>query len=193
MARECLEQGRLEDALSGYVEGLERQPDNWALLHEVARFLTFALQRPLAGLEMARAALARNPACSAELWNMAGDSLFELGRIEEARRAYVRALGVNADDAQARYNLAFVHAQQGEHALALPRIAEALALDRAGHYREGLLHKQNEVLGRFDHQQRQRFQRMINRISAPQPVSGTAKVIAKPPANAVVTEPCGAD
>ncbi len=45
-------------------------------MSEVAHFLTFALRSPIAGLDMAKAALACNPACSADLWNTLADCLF---------------------------------------------------------------------------------------------------------------------
>jgi tetratricopeptide (TPR) repeat protein len=165
-AREVLQQGRLEAALMLYREALERQPANWALMNEVAHFLTYTLRSPAAGVEMARAALARNPCCSADLWNILGDSLFEMGRIDESGEAYRRALQISASDVRARYNLAFVHVHKAEHALALQRIAEALALDQTGSYREGLLRKQSEVLARLDRGRQRDFQLLANRISA---------------------------
>jgi tetratricopeptide (TPR) repeat protein len=164
-ARECARHGRLEAALAAYGEALERQPANWSLLGEVAHVLTFGLGDAEAGLELARAAVALNPACSPELWNMLGDSLYALGRVEESRAAFLRALRVNPDDVRARYNLAFVHLKAGEHALALRRIAEALALDEAGPYREGLLRKQAEVLAELEQRHGQRRRLSANRIS----------------------------
>jgi tetratricopeptide (TPR) repeat protein len=164
-ARELVRGGRFEAALAAYQEALEGQPRNWVLMHEAAHFLTFALRSPAAGLEMARAALACNPSCSADLWNMLGDCLFVLGRIEESRQAFLRALQVNADDVRARLNLAYVHVQTREYPQALQRIAEGLALDRAGTYREGLLQKQSEVLAQLTQRHQQESLRMANRIS----------------------------
>jgi tetratricopeptide (TPR) repeat protein len=164
-ARTLVQGGRFEAALTAYQQALERQPQNWVLMNEVAHFLTFSLRSPAAGLEIVKAALACNPSCSAELWNMLGDSLFALGRLEESRQAFLRALRVNADDVRARYNLAYVHARTREYAWALQRIAEALALDRRGTYREGLLQKQSEVLGQLTQRQQQESLRITNRIS----------------------------
>jgi tetratricopeptide (TPR) repeat protein len=93
-ARGLGQAGRFEAALTAYQQALECQPYNWLLLNEVAQFLTFSLRNPAVGLEMARAALACNPACSADLWNMLGDSLYELGRVEESRQAFLRALQI---------------------------------------------------------------------------------------------------
>src|SRR5262249_49505844 len=164
-AREYVKTGRFEAALPAYQQALERQPYNWVLMNEVAHFLTFPLRSPAAGLDMARAALACNPSCSADLWNMLGDSLFALGRVEESRQAFRRALEINADDVPARYNLAFVYIRTREYALALQVIAEALALDRARTYREGLLQRQSEVLAQLAQRHQQESLRLANRIS----------------------------
>jgi tetratricopeptide (TPR) repeat protein len=165
-ARDRARAGRLEAALAAYEEALGQQPYNWTLMNEVAHFLTFALRDPPAGAEMARAALACNPACSADLWNMLGDSLFELGRDEEARQAFLRALRINPDDARAHYNLTFVHLHTREYEAALRHVAEALALDRAGALRERLLQTQSEALARLTRRHQQESLRTANRVSA---------------------------
>jgi tetratricopeptide (TPR) repeat protein len=144
LARALAEAGRVEAAATAYHQAVERQPCNWLLLGEVARFVTFALHSPASGVALARQALALNPACSADLWNTLGDALFALGRIEEARRAFQKALRINPHDVRAHYNLAFVHCQRQEWDQALQAIARGLALDGAGQHREGLLQKQAE-------------------------------------------------
>jgi tetratricopeptide (TPR) repeat protein len=164
-ARDLVQAGRFEAALTAYRQALEGQPYNWLLMNEVSHFLTFPLRAPAAGLEMARAALACNPACSADLWNMLGDSLFELGRVEESRQAFLRALQINPDDARARFNLTFVHVRTEEYADAMRRIAEALTLDRTGTYRDRLLQTQSEILARLSQRYQQEHRRMADRIS----------------------------
>jgi len=164
-ARAGLKVGQFEAALAAYEQALERQPYNWALMNEVAHFLTFSLHNPRAGLELARAALACNPACSTDLWNVLGDSLFELGRIEDARQAYLHALRINPEDARAHFNLTFVHVRTREFTAALHRITEALILDRAGTYRERLLQTQSEVLAQLSRRQQQEALRKANRIN----------------------------
>jgi tetratricopeptide (TPR) repeat protein len=164
-ARDRAQSGRFEAALAAYEEALARQPYNWVLMNEVAHFLTFNLRDALAGLEMARAGLACNPACSAVLWNILGDSLFELGRVEESRQAFLRALRINPDDARAHYNLAIVHTRAREYEAALRRIAEALAVDRAGIYRDRLLQTQSEVLAQLAWRHQQESLRTANRVS----------------------------
>ena len=145
-ARTCTKAGRFELAAGFYRDALQLQPRNWVLLCEVSQFLTFSLREPKRGADMAKVALALNPSCSAELWNALGDALYEWGRTGEARSAYEKALAVNAADVRARYNLAWVHAREREYPQALARIAEALALDKTGEYRDRLLQKQQEVV-----------------------------------------------
>jgi tetratricopeptide (TPR) repeat protein len=114
---------------------------------------------------MAKVALALNPTCSAELWNALGDALYEFGRTAEARSAYEKALTVNAADVRARYNLAWVAARERDYPAALGRIAEALALDKTGEYRDRLLQKQQEVLARLTQRHQQEYLLLINLVS----------------------------
>jgi tetratricopeptide (TPR) repeat protein len=187
-ARELVKAGRFQAALGQYREALSRQPFSWVLMNEAANFLTFGLQNPQAGLAMARAALEHNPACSAELSNTLGDALFALGRVGEAPLAFDRALAVNPDDVRARLNLAFAHAAAREYREALVRLAEALALDRPGAYREGLLQKQAEVLQLLDQQSRHHFQGQIDRVVGAGPATGAPS----PPASSTALPTRGA-
>jgi tetratricopeptide (TPR) repeat protein len=164
-ARACGKAGRFELAAGFYREALALQPRNWVLLCEVSQFLTFSLRDPKAGADMAKVALALNPTCSAELWNALGDALYEFGRTAEARSAYEKALTVNAADVRARYNLAWVAARERDYPAALGRIAEALALDKTGEYRDRLLQKQQEVLARLTQRHQQEYLLLINLVS----------------------------
>jgi tetratricopeptide (TPR) repeat protein len=164
-ARECVKAGRFELAASLYRQAIARQPGNWVLLGEVAGFLTFSLRDAKAGADMAKLALGLNPACSSDLWCTLGDALYEWGRTAEARSAYQRALKINAADVRARYNLAFVHTRSKNYPAALAVIAEALALDRTGQYRDRLLQKQTEVLQLLTLRQQQEYLLMVNLVS----------------------------
>jgi tetratricopeptide (TPR) repeat protein len=164
-ARACAKAGRFELAAGFYREALALQPRNWVLLCEVSQFLTFQLRDPKAGADMAKVALALNPTCSAELWNALGDALYEFGRTEEARSAYEKALSVNAADVRARYNLAWVHTRLKDYPQALLRIAEALALDKTGEYRDRLLQKQQEVIALQTRRHQQEYLLLINLVS----------------------------
>ncbi len=167
-ARDLVKLGRFEAAATSYRLALERQPRNWVLLNEVAHLLTFSLRQPKAGIDLAKVGLAVNP-LSSELWNTLGDSLFAFGRMAEARQAYQRALQLNSSDVRARFNLAWVHAQEKDFGAALHQLAEALVLDQTGEYRERLLQKQSEVLARLSQRQQQEYLRLANRISTSVP------------------------
>ncbi|MBV9061941.1 MAG: hypothetical protein JOY77_03310, partial [Alphaproteobacteria bacterium] len=55
-------------------------------------------------------------------------------------------MAVNQTDVRSRFNLSFVYSRQHNFAQALRVLAEALALDKSGEYRDRLLQKQNETL-----------------------------------------------
>ncbi len=173
-ARQWLQYGRFEMATSEYQEAIETQPYNWVLLNEVAMFLIFQKRDLKAGIDMVRLALAQNPTCSAELWSTLGDGLFEFGRYTEAKSVYREALRVNDQDVRARFNLAFVHLKEKDHAAALQRIAEAFALDKTGQYRDRLLQKLQETLARLTEQHRQEYLLLINLVSTYTPSQPTA-------------------
>jgi tetratricopeptide (TPR) repeat protein len=180
-ARACLKMGRFELAATYYREALKRQPRNWVLLNEISMFLTYSMGDIKAGIDMARAALALNPSCSAELWNTLGDGLYEWGRTEEARSAYVKALAVNNTDVRSRYNLAWVYARQKNFAAALDSIGQALALDKTGEYRDRLLQKQQEVLVHQARKYQQDYLLLINLVSKYARKEDDEEKPAKPP------------
>ncbi len=172
-ARQWQQHGRFELANDEYRKAVALQPYNWVLLNEMANFLIFRLRGDRrdvyggvkAGIDMAKLALAQNPSCSAELWSTLGDGLFEYGRYAEARSAYLKALQVNDKDVRARFNLAFVHIRERDYPAALKVIAEALALDKMGQYRDRLLQKQQEALALLAQQNQQEYLLLINLVS----------------------------
>jgi tetratricopeptide (TPR) repeat protein len=164
-ARELSRYGRFEGAATCYGKALERQPNNWVLMNEIAMFLTFSLRDPKGGADMAKVALALNPTCSAELWSTLGDALYEWGRTAEAGSAYRKALVVNPHDVRARYNLGWVHVRERDYETALEVLAQALGLDQTGEYRDRLLQKQGEALHLLALRNQQEYLRLANRIS----------------------------
>jgi tetratricopeptide (TPR) repeat protein len=152
-------------AANYYHQALERQPHNWVLLNEISMFLTFTLNDPKAGIDEAKQALLLNPTCSAELWSTLGDGLYAFGRTEEARSAYMKALQVNESDVRARFNLAWCHIKEKNYLAALDVIAEALALDKTGEYRERLMQKLNEVMVQVGRRYQQEYLLLINLVS----------------------------
>lgn len=162
LARAHAQEGRHEAGLEAYREALRRQPRNWVLLGEIARFLTLTIQDYAAGLELSRAALALNP-LSPDIWNTLGDSLFYLGRVDEAHQSFLRALELNPHDVRACYNLIYTFARGGDFASALRMVAEGLLYDEGGEYRERLLVKQSEILDRLTQRRQQRLRLLANR------------------------------
>jgi tetratricopeptide (TPR) repeat protein len=91
--------------------------------------------------------------------------LFEWGRTAEAESAYRKALHVNESDVRARYNLAWVYQRQRDYDAAVRVIAEGLALDKTGEYRERLVQKQAEVLAGLEGRNRQEYLLLLNLVS----------------------------
>jgi tetratricopeptide (TPR) repeat protein len=116
----------------------------------VADFTHFGLKRPRLAVELARAALALNPWYSGLLWNAYGDALFSERHIDDAHRAYLAAQRINPTDLRAKLGLAYTWPEQGAFDSALETVAEALALDRDGLFRERLLSRQQELLHAMD-------------------------------------------
>lgn len=163
-ARTHLKEGRLEAALCAYRDAVSRQPGNWVLLTEVARFVSAALHEHEPGLDLVRRALALNPA-SGETWNTLGDVLICLERVPEAEQAFLEALRLNPRDAGARYGLVHILMRKNEPDAALHTIADALAHDKTGEYRDRLLQRQSEILARGDQVRQQRGQMLADRFS----------------------------
>ncbi|MGH8003257.1 MAG: tetratricopeptide repeat protein, partial [Limisphaerales bacterium] len=162
-ARNLASEGHCEAARSAFCDALARQSNNWALMSEIADFLTFTMADYPAGFEMAKAGLELNPV-SPELWNTLGDCLFYLGREEEAHTAFLRARELSPTDVRTRYNLSFTFQLQNDEAAALQAIAEGLALDKTGGYRERLLQKQSDILNQIEHRQQERSRLLANRF-----------------------------
>jgi len=181
-ARTLARHGRPDAALDRYRQALRQQPANWVLLNEVALFLTFALQDARAGLDLARLALDLNP-LSAGLWTTAGECLYAWGgsRDDEALHAYQQAAQRNPSDVRPHLGLAWVHARKQDHAAALRQLAEGLARDGSGQFREQLLQKQAEVLARLSQRHQQEQLRLANRVRTAGPSATPASASAPPP------------
>lgn len=145
-ARAHAQAGRKNDALQAYREVLGRYTGDWFVLAETAEFLSTQLHEYEAALAIAQEALALNPWYSVWLWNVLGDCLFGLERFDEAHDAYKQALGLHAQDVRTNLNLSYTYYQNGRFDDALQAVTRALAMDRAGQYREKLLEKQQQIL-----------------------------------------------
>ncbi|MDZ7638102.1 MAG: hypothetical protein U5J83_07605 [Bryobacterales bacterium] len=146
-ARRHLAARRLQEALEAYQSALSRSPRNWELIGEVADFLAVHLRDFDASLQLARAALERNPMYSSWLWNVLGDALYCKNQFREAHQAYLQAERIDPSDGRTNLNLAYTFLHFGEHQSALQAIAQGLSGDKRGLFRERLLDKQQQALG----------------------------------------------
>jgi tetratricopeptide (TPR) repeat protein len=146
-AREMARQGRPEGSLALYRDAMLRQPRNWMLLDEVARYLIQS-NEPATARQLAESALRLNP-LSPGSWNTLGDALWAQGKVEEAHKAFLQALHVYPGDVRARHNLVYSFSRLGDFGSALQMIAEGLLLDQGGAYRDRLLDRQTEILSRL--------------------------------------------
>lgn len=145
-ARTHLAAGRFNDALESYRLAVTRNPRDWYVLGEAAEFVALQLRDFAAGVELARAAVERNPWYSTWLWNVLGDALFCLERYDAAHEAYLQAARIDADDVRTNLDLAYTLEQRGKTEEALIAIARGLAHDRRGLFRDRLLEKQQSIL-----------------------------------------------
>lgn len=153
-----------EAEADAYAECLRRSPHNWTYLHCAAGFLLKRHQNPRASLAIARQALALNPACSSDLWDLTGECLVALGRNREAWDAFGRALRINPSDLRGLFQSAKLALEERNFAAALHWIARGLATKSA---REGLydfVELQSQVLAQEQESWRKTDQRIENRV-----------------------------
>lgn len=161
---------RFEEARWLYWKARDAAPRCWHVLERWAAFCLGKLKDAEAAAGLAHTGLAlhaRHPG----LWNVLGDAEYERGRKPEAEAAFMRALEISPRDVQARLNLSYVLQDRGDHAGALARLAEALALDGEGEWREVLLERQRSVMLTQTTDARDAMQQQVNRfrnVLAPQ-------------------------
>lgn len=166
-----LEQARLHQkagqnqmARHWYREAMRQQPSSWVTIAEAAAFCESTLRDHEAARDLARCALEINP-IDPELWNTLGDSLYALGRFDEAHETFEWAAWLSPANVRARYNLIYTFTKRGEWRAALMAIAEALELDKSGEYTQRLLERQREILGALERQRQSAARRLLDRAS----------------------------
>ncbi len=145
-----------------YRDAIRSQPENWALLAESAEYCESVLNDHQAALELARLGLDLNP-IDTDLWNTFGDSLYSLGRHQQAHQAYAWALQLSPGNVRARYNLVYTLTRQADFSGALSAIADALALDGDGAYTDRLVQRQTEILQTLKQKKRLTKERIADR------------------------------
>jgi tetratricopeptide (TPR) repeat protein len=168
------ESGQYEAARWKFAAAQQMQPYNWSLMESMVAFLTYTLSEHEAGLEIAKRALQLNH-LSPRLWNLLGDCYYGLEALESAERAYRQAAKVSPVDVRARANLAYVSLKRGAPAEAIRVLGEALALDRAGDYRDELLAKQSEALQAMASDHLLEAQRTLNRLTGHHTLPGRSR------------------
>jgi len=169
-ARDLAKEGRRQAAAWAYREAHQRQPYNWVLLGEIARFMLAMQGDPRAAAEIAALALDLNP-LDPGLWNLVGDSHFAQGNHAEARRSFERALSLYPGDARTRLNLVYSLVKANELEGALRMIAEGLAADTDGELHTRLLERQAEILAEMARRREQRRGKLVDRLTGPDPFS----------------------
>ncbi len=164
-ARGHVAAGRTNEAVAAYRVVVERNPRDWQMLGEAAEYVGLQLRDYAAGLEIARAALERNPWCSAWLWNVFGDCLFCREKYDEAHEAFHQAQRIDPDDPRTNLNLAYTFSVQGSMDEALAAIARGLAQDGRGRgaYRARLLEKQGQILAILSERASTEQERLVKR------------------------------
>src|SRR5204863_1261479 len=98
-----------------------------ALLNQA--LLLYKTKRPLPAIEAYRAVLNGRDTTNPVAWNGIGLILAELGKLEEARTAYARAIQARPRYAEAHYNLSFVLTTLGDVEGAIRENKLALVID----------------------------------------------------------------
>lgn len=163
-ARQLQQNGRIEQALVAYEKALKKQPYNWVLADEVARFLMTRLDDYEAAMQMSQHGLTLNPTCSASLWNNLGDCRKAL-KLPNARECFEQALKIDPDDPRGHFGLGLVLASANEYGAALRKYADALVRDKTGEYRERIQNKQNELLTRLRNRWEHESRNLTNRVN----------------------------
>lgn len=162
-ARQHVTAGRSGKALDAYRALIDRNPRDWQMLGEAAEYVGLQLRDYVAGTDIVRAALERNPWCSAWLWNILGDCLFYGEKFAEAHEAFLQAQSIDADDPRTNLNLAYTLSARGEQGAALAAVARGLAQDGTGAYRPRLLEKQTHILSIIAERASAERQRLVRR------------------------------
>jgi len=155
VAREFLRGRMFEVARGLYAKALALEPQNWALMQEIAAMLAGSGDAQAAA-DMAAEGLALNP-LSAELWRIKGVAHLDLEARAEARAALTRAVTFAPASAAGWAALARLEIVEGNSRAALLALAEAMAADRDGDLRDELLGFQQKALTGLAQDQWQRL------------------------------------
>jgi len=163
-ARQLQNNGRFEQALVAYEKALKKQPYNWVLADEVARFLMTRLEDYESAMQMSQHGLTLNPGCSASLWNNLGDCRRVL-KLPHAKECFEQAIKIDPDDPRGHFGMGLVLASANEYAAAMHKYADALVRDKINDYSERVQAKQNELLTRLRKRWERESRNLTNRVN----------------------------
>lgn len=103
-AFKCHHAGRLQEAKELYLKVLGCQPDNFDALHMIG-VIEYQCENYESSINYIKGAISLNPK-SAEIYTSLGNSVKELGDVDEAIKHYRHAIELNPDFALAHFNLA---------------------------------------------------------------------------------------
>ena len=144
-ARMAMKSRYFESARSAYLDALRLQPENWAIMEEIASVFLMATEDYDAAIDMADQGLVRNPV-SAGLWRARGEALLALGRLQEARIAYEHLAVLAPTVAGSWRCLAELCVAEDDLKGALEAVATALSHDHDCEEQDALLDIQKTVL-----------------------------------------------
>ncbi len=162
-ARLHIAAGRRNEAVAAYRELVAQNPRDWQMLGEAAEYVGLQLRDHVAGLNIVRVALERNPWSSPWLWNILGDCLFYAEKLDDAHEAFTQALRIDPDDPRSNLNLSYTLTARSAYPEALAAIARGLAHDGRGVYRSRLLEKQAQILSAISERTAAEQDRLIRR------------------------------
>lgn len=164
-ARTALKSHYQEGARTHYREALALQPDNWAIIDEIASAFLMITEDHAAALALVEYGLSRNPLAPG-LWRAKSEALMALGKPADARTALEHLIGLAPTLPAAWRVLAELELQESNHFAALDAIANGLKQDRAAEEQEELLGLQAQVLGAITYQEHQRLKAAANQLRA---------------------------
>jgi tetratricopeptide (TPR) repeat protein len=145
-ARLLADQGLFREALADYRRLIDDAPRDWRVLGEAAQLAATSLGDPASGLELARIALTLNPWYSPLLWNVNGDCLTALDRVDAAHESYEQALRLHPGGVETHLRLARSWLRLGDAARSLEAVACGLAHDADAMLRHQLLDCQQAAI-----------------------------------------------
>ncbi len=145
-ARQLAEQGLFREALDAYHLLINAAPRDWRVLGDAAHLAATRLGDPASGLELARIALTLNPWFSPFLWNVQGDCLAALNRVDDAHESYEQALRLHPGSVDTHLRLATSWLRRGDASRSLESVARGLACDAHDMHRHELIECQQSAI-----------------------------------------------